>query len=136
MGTRPNAIWASRAPGWLHDASTATAAFDHEIDTGAGSVDAILGKAYLLTWTARDVDAAQLLARAVLAAPDRAEVHLARARHATLTGRLTDASRHLARALALDPHHVEALALREIVDERRRDSSLATRVVRFLIRRS
>jgi len=125
-------VWATRAPGWLHDSATAAAAFDREIETGPGAVDALLGKAYLLTWAARDVDAAALLARAALAAPDRADVHLARARHATLTGQLADATRHVDRTLALAPAHAEALALRRIIDERRHHASLPARVVRLL----
>jgi predicted Zn-dependent protease len=104
-------IWVGRVSSWLNDYGAAEAAFDQVLTADAGNVEALVGKAYVAMWQDRFAEADGLLARALAAAADDPQVHLALARNEHFQGNDRAAARHLARALALDPSSTDAQEL-------------------------
>jgi predicted Zn-dependent protease len=104
-------IWVGRLSSWLNDYGTADAAFDQVLAADRDNVEALVGKAYVAMWQDHLAEADRLLARALAAAPDDPQVHLALARKGHFQGDDRAAARHVARVLALDPGCTDAQEL-------------------------
>ena len=129
-------IWVGRLSSWLNDYAAANAAFDRVLAADPANVEALVGKAYVAMWQDQFGPADDLLARAVHAAPDDAQVQLALARHYHFQGKDREAAEHVERALSLDPGSVDALDLqRRLAPAPERPGFLA-RLKRLLTGRS
>jgi tetratricopeptide (TPR) repeat protein len=116
----------------MKDYETAEQSYDAVLGQRPDYVDALVGKAYLLTWQDRYDEAEALLERAQQAKPDSAEVDMALARLYRSQERERTALKHVEAVLERDPDNTDAIELQATLEERLAKQGVFTRFKRFL----
>ena len=96
------AIWVGRLSGWLGDYASALSEFQSVLLRNPDNVEALLGKAYVLLWQHRYLEAEGLLRRSEALQPENPEISVAWAKRFSYGGNRVVSARYIRRALTLD----------------------------------